>query len=195
MSINTHLDQSTGLLTLTFQSLDPTTMQPLPPGSTAGFLPPGTGGSVFFTVMPKHGLSTNTQIQNQANIVFDVNTPISTPTWSNTLDNTPPVSKVSALPSTETSASFPVQWSGTDVGSGVQDFTISVSDNAAPAQPWPTNTTSASATYRGKLGHTYAFYSQARDLTVNEEAPHSTADTSTDVVGVPKHRPLGVDRR
>ena len=183
VAVNASLNSSTGLLTWSFQSLDPTTNKP-PTDPTVGFLPPGVGGSAFFTVMPKPGLATNTQIQNQASIVFDVNAPISTPAWSNMLDNTPPVSKVSALSPTEASATFPVSWSGTDVGAGIQDFTISISDNGAPSQPWLTNTSSTSATYRGKLGHTYAFYSQARDLTGNQEGPHSKADTSTAIVGV-----------
>src|ERR1051326_3349904 len=102
VAVNANLNP-TGLLTWTFQSPDPATRLP-PTDPTVGFLPPGGNSSVFFTVNPKPGLPTNTQIQNQATIVFDVNAPISTPTWLNTLDSTPPTSHVLALPSTESSA-------------------------------------------------------------------------------------------
>ncbi|MGH7868783.1 MAG: DUF7619 domain-containing protein, partial [Candidatus Dormibacteraceae bacterium] len=91
VAINTHLDPSSGVLTWTLQSIDPATGKP-PADPSVGFLPPGVNGSVFFTVQPKQGLSTGTQIQNQATVVFDANAPISTPTWLNTLDNTPPTS-------------------------------------------------------------------------------------------------------
>jgi len=181
VAVNGNLNSSTGLLTWNFQSLDPTTMQP-PTDPTVGFLPPGVGGSAFFTVMPKQGLPTNTQIQNQATIVFDVNAPISTPTWLNTLDNTPPVSIVTALPSTEASASFLVQWSGTDLGSGIGTYSVYVSTNGGPFAVWQQNTTATSAGYTGEVGHTYGFYSIATDLVGNVEPAKSSAEATTMVV-------------
>jgi hypothetical protein len=181
VAINTHLDMSTGLLTWTFQSLDPTTNQPTT-DPTAGFLPPGANGSVFFTVMPKQGLATNTQVQNQATVVFDANAPISTPTWLNTLDNDAPISQVAVLPAIEYSLSFTVRWTATDVGSGIQDFTIFVSDNGGPFTAFETNVTSTSASFTGQTGHTYAFYSLARDLVGNVEAAKTAAEATTQVV-------------
>ncbi len=180
LSIKTHLDLGTGLMTLTFQSLDPTTNQP-PTNPLAGFLPPGMGCSVFFTVSPKQGLATGTQIQNQATIVFDLNPPINTPNWLNTLDGTPPASKVSALTAVQLSSSFLVQWSGTDVGAGVQSYTIYASDNGGSFAPWLANTTATQATYSGVAGHTYSFYSLAEDLVGNIEAAKSVAEATTRV--------------
>lgn len=180
VAISANLNPSTGLLTWNLQSLDPATNQP-PTDPTVGFLPPGGEGSVFFTVMPKQGLSTNTQIQNQATVVFDVNVPINTPTWTNTIDNTPPTSQVTALPATEFSPSFPVAWSGTDVGAGIQDFTIYASDNGGPFTAFQTNTTATSATFTGQLGHTYGFYSIARDLVGNVEGAKTAAEATTQV--------------
>jgi hypothetical protein len=180
VAVNGNLNSSTGLLTWNLQSLDPTTMQP-PTDPTVGFLPPGTGGSVFFTVSPKKGLATNTQIQNQATVVFDVNPPMNTPAWLNTLDNTPPTSSVQPLPSTEPPAGFTVSWSGTDVGAGVQDFTIYVSDNGSAFTVWRQNTTATSAAYTGQVGHTYGFYSIARDLVGNVEAAKTSAEATTTV--------------
>ena len=178
VNVNTHLDLSTGILTWTFQSIDPTTGNP-PTNPTVGFLPPGGIGSVFFSIQPNPGLATNTQIQNQGSVVFDVNAPIATPTWLNTLDNTPPTSSVQPLPSTEPSGSFTVNWSGTDVGSGVQNYTIYVSDNGAAFTAWQQNTTATSATYSGQPGHAYGFYSIATDLVGNVEAAKTNAEATT----------------
>lgn len=181
VAVNATLNTSTGLVSWTFQSLDPSTGQP-PTDPTVGFFPPGATGSVFFTVMSKSGVATNTQIRNQASIVFDNNTPMATQTWLNTIDNTPPVSRVSALPTSENSASFIVQWSGTDVGVGIQDYTIYLSDNGAPYTAFQTDTSSTSATLSGQAGHTYTFYSVARDLVGNVETKSPTAEATTTVL-------------
>ncbi len=47
VAITATLNTTTGVLQVTFQSLDPATNQP-PTDPTVGFLPPGTEGSVFF---------------------------------------------------------------------------------------------------------------------------------------------------
>lgn len=180
VAVSTHLDATSGLLTWTFQSLDPTTNQP-PTDPSLGFLPIGGEGGVFFTVKPKQGLATSTQIQNQASIVFDVNAHINTPTWFNALDNSPPTSSVRSLPTTESCSNFQVSWSGSDVGSGVQDFTIFVSDNGGPFTSWLANTTETSASYSAQAGHSYGFYSIARDLTGNIETSKTTAEATTEV--------------
>jgi 6-phosphogluconolactonase (cycloisomerase 2 family) len=178
VQINASLTSS-GVLTLNFNSVDPTTGLPLT-DPTVGFLPPGAEGSVFFTVLPKSTVTTGTVIQNTATVVFDANAPISTPTWTNTIDNTPPVSHVSALPA-QSGAIFAVQWSGTDIGSGIGTFTIYVSDNGSPFTPWLTQTTATSSTYNGQVGHTYGFYSIAQDLVGNIEPAKTAAETTTQV--------------
>jgi hypothetical protein len=131
VKVTASLNTSTATLTETFQSLDPTTNEP-PTDPTVGFLPPGAEGSVFFTVAPKSTVTTGTVVQNTATVVFDANAPINTPTWANTFDTTPPVSHVSALPA-QSGSIFTVQWSGTDIGSGIGNFTIYVSDTVAPS--------------------------------------------------------------
>ncbi len=99
----------------------------------------------------------------------------------NTVDNTPPVSQVSALPSASTCPAFQVNWSGTDVGSGVAGFTIHVSVNGGPFTAWLSNTTAANATYIGADGNTYAFYSIASDLVGNLEPGKTQAEATTSV--------------
>ena len=132
--------------------------------------------------MPKPGLSTGTVIQNKASIVFDTNALLDTPVWSNTIDGTKPISHVSVLPATQSSLGFNVPWTGTDVGSGVQGFTIFVSDNGGPFTSWLTNTTATQATYTGISGHTYRFFSIARDLVGNVENAKTLAEATTRIL-------------
>lgn len=68
------------------------------------------------------------------------------------------------LTSPQWSPSFEVQWSGSDAGAGVADYTVFVSANGGPFTAWLTNTTAASARFDGAFGNTYAFFSLARDL-------------------------------
>lgn len=188
VNIDAKLDPKTSVLTWTFTSIDPTTGQP-PEDAGIGFLAPGAEGGVSFTVTPKIGLPTGTQISDQAAVVFDILDPVPTNILTNTLDNTPPTSQVAPLPPTESSTCFLVEWSGTDEGAGIQDFTIFVSDNGGPFTAWLTNTDATaprpsatrSAIYYGRPGHAYGFYSQARDLVGNIEAARTSADTTTTV--------------
>jgi CSLREA domain-containing protein len=185
VKVQASLNKSTGLVTWVFQSIDPTTGQ-LTTNPSAGFLPPDVNppagmGAVVFSVQPKPAIATNTATCNQGKVVFDFNAAINTPTWCNTFDNTPPVSHVATLPVTETSASFLVQWSGTDVGVGIFGYSIYVSDNAGPFSAFQTNTTTTSAMFTGQLGHTYGFYSIATDLLGNVEGSKTSAEATTTV--------------
>jgi 6-phosphogluconolactonase len=180
VKVSASLDSATRILTWNFQSLDPTTSQP-PADPLAGFLPPGAEGSVFFTVVAKQGLPTGTQVQNQASIVFDVNAALNTPTWMNTLDNTAPTSHVLPLPP-QSSPSFTVQWTGTDVGAGIGSFTIFASDNGGSFTAFQTQTTATQAMFSGTVGHTYSFYSIATDAVGNVEPAKTAAEATTLVV-------------
>ena len=181
VSVTVSLDPVAGVLTWQFQSIDPVTGL-LVTDPLAGFLPPDNTqaqgyGYVTFTVRPKGGLATGTQITNQASIVFDVNAPIVTPTTTNTLDVTPPTSAIAALPA-ESTPTIAVSWSGSDMGSGIAGFNIYVSTNGGPWTPWLVGTTNTSATFAGRAPNTYAFYSIAYDEVGNVE-PHPTIPGAT----------------
>jgi len=93
---------------------------------------------------------------------------------------TRPISRVSSLPTAEYSASFSVQWSGTDTGGpGIQNYTIYVSENGGPFSAWLTQTTSTQATFSGVSGHTYGFYSTAQDTAGTVESSKSAAEATT----------------
>lgn len=181
--ITVSLDQSSGNVVWRFASFEPATGQP-PTDPLIGFLPPNINapegeGRVTFTVSPKPGLLTGAEVQNQASIVFDTNAAILTPTFSNTIDNSTPTSHVLPLPTTQSSESFNVEWTGIDTGSGIKDYTIFVSENGGPYTPWLSNVTVTQSTFAGQTGKSYSFFSIARDLTGNLENTKTTAEATT----------------
>ena len=102
VDIDASLNLSTGLLTVTFTSLDPTTLD-TPSNPLVGFLPPDTNppngeGYINYTIQPKAGLATGAALNAQASIVFDTNAAIATPQIVNTIDASPPTSTVDRAP-------------------------------------------------------------------------------------------------
>jgi hypothetical protein len=190
VDIDARLNQATGSFTVTFTSLDPTTLD-TPSNPLVGFLPPDASppigeGYINYTIAPKAGLSTGTPLNGQASIVFDTNAPLPTPKITNTIDASPPTSSVVALPASTTSTSFNVMWSGSDgAGPGIADYNVYVSDNRAAYNLWQSNTTATSATYTGQSGHTYRFYSVATDPLGLVQPTPATAQATTEVAPPP----------
>ena len=184
-----------GLLTVTFTSLDPLTGQ-APSGVTDGFLPPdnsaGIGeGYVQYTVESKSNLTTGTTINQQASVVFDINAPISTNTAVNTIDTAVPISSVSALPVTETTPSFTVSWSGNDGGgSGIASYNVYVSENGGAFTPFLTGTTQTSATFTGVVGDSYSFFSVATSNVGLVQPTPAAGQATTKVVALSPPPPL-----
>jgi hypothetical protein len=180
--IEASLDAATSVLTWRFTSLDPDTLEPTE-DPLAGFLPPNQtppegDGFVSFTVDPVPGLATGTEIANQAEIVFDVNEPIVTPLWSNTIDVSPPTSQIDAVaPSGTCSQDLAVSWSGSDAGAGIGDFTILVSEDDGPFVEWLASD-QAAGTFPGKWGRSYSFRSIAADRAGNIQTAPSEASAS-----------------
>jgi RHS repeat-associated protein len=206
--IRLNLNPATGLLTASFQSIDPTTGLP-PANLLTGFLPPEDGtsrgiGFVSWIVNPKAGLATGTQIRNVADIVFDLGQVIATDQVNDhdpsqgidptkqalvTIDATVPTSAVSSLPAVTNSTSFTVSWSGSDgAGSGIASYSVFVSTDGGPFAPFVTNTTQTSAIFTGLFGHTYGFSSVATsNVGFVQPGPTSTQATThlTAVAGPP----------
>ena len=80
-------------------------------------------------------------------------------------------------------ASFPVSWLGSDYpgGSGIATYSVYVSDNGGAFAPFLTDTATTSATFNGLSGHTYDFYSVAKDQAGNAQPTPSTAQATTRV--------------
>lgn len=181
-----NLNTDNGIATWQLISLDPSTMQ-LTEDPILGFLDPndetGRGqGFVLYHVNPLPYLETGHQINNDATIIFDYNTPIATNTWGNTIDLVAPESAVNTLANVQFNADFEVQWSGADpVISSVMSYDIYVSENGGAFTPWLTNYSLNSAIYHGTNLSTYSFYSVAYDQAGNQELAPLIGDASTTV--------------
>src|SRR5439155_12720745 len=101
-----------------------------------------------------------TTVDEQATVVFDVNAPIATNIFINTLDAGRPTSSVQALPAVTEAATVLVRWSGSDDanGSGVATYDVFLSDNGGPFTLWQAKTTATSVLLNPVNGHTYAFF-------------------------------------
>lgn len=195
------LDLATGRLRAVFRSIDPNTS--LPPDVLTGFLPPnntnGIGqGFIEYTIEPRAGLPTGTQIRNIALISFDRQPTIATdqidPLNSAagndpnkqalvTIDAGAPTSSVASLPA-ESGRTFVVQWSGNDDagGSGIASYDLFISTNGGPASLWFQTTNAGGAIFQGELSQTYAFYSVARDNVGNVESAPLVPDAQTMII-------------
>lgn len=192
---NLKVDISAGLdivnrrITWTLTAVDPNTgEQPTDP--LLGFLPPNNDnrdgeGYVTFTIEPNASAPTRTAISNSATIVFDANEPIITNTTANLLDSGVPTSSLAALPAQQTSPGFNINWSGSDDenGSGLKGYDILYSEDGGAYIPFISNTTETNATFTGKPGKSYRFYSVAHDNAGNLEMPPDTPDAITSIAG------------
>jgi PKD repeat protein len=182
------LDTITGIVKWEFLSLNPITMD-LEEDPFLGFLPPNVTspegeGFVSFSVGLKDELVTNDEIRNKASIVFDTNEPIVTNEYLNTLDLDIPQSQVYPLEANIDSR-FPVDWTGSDKGSGIKGYTIYVMVNDTALVPWMINTPETSAIFEGEVGSTYKFYSMATDnVNLVEETPDGYDAQTTVTVNV-----------
>lgn len=185
VKIDAALNSASGLVTWRFTTLDPLTGK-VTDDPLLGFLPPNDAppageGHVLFTVQPKLPVTTGTQICNQASIVFDFNARILTNPFCNTIDDLAPVSRVQTLPAQLPSSTFNVQWSGKDTGSAINDFDIFASDNGGPFALWLQQTGLNQSDYTGMPGHTYSFFSIARDQAGNVEGNKIAAEATTSI--------------
>lgn len=181
--ITAGLNPQTGVVRWAFISLDPATMQPTD-DPLAGFLPPNKTspegeGSVLFNVSTKAGVQTGDELRNGARIVFDVNVPIDTPVWLNTIDNSLPTSKASTLAAAQPYVVFYVNWLGSDTGSGMRDYSVFASEDGGPYSIWLFETTNMSGIFAGKPGKSYSFYTVARDRAGNVEAVKTSPEATT----------------
>ncbi|HEY1684722.1 MAG TPA: RHS repeat-associated core domain-containing protein, partial [Tepidisphaeraceae bacterium] len=183
-------DNSTGIATWTFTSIDPSTGD-VPSDPLSGFLPadvtpPQGEGFVNYTIQPSSSATTGTVISAQATVVFDNNPAINTETVTNTLDAVAPTSSISALPAMATSTYFNLTWSGSDDtgGSGLAYYNIYVSEDGGDYTPFLSNTTATSAQFIGDPGHSYSFYSIATDNAGNEQLVPGSAQASTTIPAI-----------
>lgn len=184
--IAAYLNDSTGVATWSFTSLDTLTMEPtIDP--LIGFLLPndstGRGeGFVSYSIKTKDSIATGTIINNKAEIYFDNNVPVTTQTWTNIIDDLKPQSQVSPLAPTINSDSIVVSWSGFDNGpAGVYAYNVFFNVNGGDWLLWKYNTSLTTDTFVGVVDSTYGFYSISIDSALNVEDAPLTADATTTI--------------
>jgi Ca2+-binding RTX toxin-like protein len=180
VDVSAAVDVATGLVTWTFQTIDPETGE-APLDATVGLLPvnDGTGrgdGFVTYTTRAKSNVTTGTVIDAEARIVFDTEEPIDTPPIFNTLDAVAPTTTVDPLARFQTGTEIRLSWLGADdaQGSAIADYTVMVSRDGGTPTAWLSNTTLTEGLYLAEAGHIYAFTVTARDAAGNVEATPTT---------------------
>lgn len=169
----------------TFRSIDSASGQP-PADPRAGFLPinnvsPRGEGFVSYSVKASVDAPSGDTLHALARIVFDTNDPIDTPPIFNTIDALAPTSAVHKLPEVTRKLEFKVDWSGSDVGSGLERFDIYVRRDGGPYEPWLIRTTETEGLFEGVDGVVYDFYSIGIDAAGMREAPPGKPDATTRV--------------
>ncbi len=165
IQISVECDPATGAVKWYLRSYVASTPDHFPSDAYAGFLPPndkekGTGeGYVSFSVKLNDGLTSNTRIETNASIVFDVNEPIVTNTWLNTIDADAPTSEIVSIGCDETSRTIAVEWSGADVGSGIVGYDAYYStDGGKTFELWLSQTAETSGLFAlPGIGAEYVF--------------------------------------
>ena len=183
LKITAGLDMSNGVLTWLFESLDPDTQMPTE-NPFLGFLPPNLNapegdGAVSFTINALTNIPENATISNTAYIYFDLNPAIITNEWTNTVDNIKPISSALPLNPITNSNLINLNWSGSDIGSGIQSFDIYKSVNGGDFTKWLNNVSVTSADFIGSQDSTYSFFSIAVDSAGNRENMKSLAEATT----------------
>lgn len=190
--ISGQLDLSNGVVTWLINTIDTATNQVLLNNAALGILPPDTAspkgqGSVSFRIKLLPHVTHLDTLRNSASIIFDNDAPIQT-VWQNVIDTIKPISSLSTSSSITTTDSVLVTWSGSDVFSGIEQFTIFASTDSINYYVWLPSTGDTSAYYyKDSATTTVYFYSLAIDSAGNFEEPPLIYDASVTFL------PLGIE--
>lgn len=167
-------DQSKGIATWTFTSLDPMTMEPTD-DVMQGFLPVNYDGvsgigEVAYNISLKDKFADGTVIPNRAGIVFDSNETIMTPLWTNTVDAVSPASQVVGL-ERQNDSILTIRIEGDDERSGIWKYEVYA--QYGKEAPWwkigECTADSAQVDFRYYNGIDYGFCVLATDSAGNVE--------------------------
>jgi hypothetical protein len=165
-------------------SVDPATGQ-LPSHPYTGFLAVndslGSGeGFVTFSVRPRAGTETGDEVVALASIVFDRNEAIETPAIRNTLDASPPESRI-VVADPQAAGEWLLQWSAQDDGSGVRDYSLYVADDDGEFKPYQLSVESTSLSFLTEEDRSYRFFVVASDNTGNLESLKTSGEVKVAV--------------
>ena len=180
VEIAAYLDDLTHHLSWYFRSYNLNNGATPPLG--VGFLPVNDAthvgeGSVRFNIRPKNPLTGT--ISNAASILFDVPPATSTVAWLSSVDNMAPRSHVKPFTTPQDPARYKVEWEPVaGPWPDLWDYTIYASEDGGPYWAWrqPRATAATSDTFAARGGHSYRFYSRARDVNNNTESDKTTPE-------------------
>ena len=188
--VECNYNSKTGIAKWHFTSLDPMTMEHVET-SMDGFLPinnsDGDGmGEVSFNINLKDEFVDGTEIKNHASIVFDYNDAIITPTWTNVIDATAPISRAADIEhSSDSTAVLSIE--ATDELSGMWRYDVYVQYGSGAwflaAENVPADTTATVKIYEG-IDH--GFYVVATDSAGNVEQKEPMRELSYNLTSVLK---------
>ena len=178
-------DQSKGIATWTFTSLDPMTMEPTD-DVMQGFLPVNYDGvsgigEVSYNISLKDKFTDGTEIPNRASIIFDANDPIMTPVWTNTVDAVSPTSQVTGVEQINDSI-VRLHFDGSDERSGVWKYELyaQYGEESAWWRMAECNADSSYVDFRFDEGIDYGFCVLATDSAGNVEKKDLTREMAFD---------------
>ncbi len=185
LRVSAGVDVNSGTVTWLIQAIDPSTGEVIT-DPTKGLLAAGATGFVSYTIQPKDGLATGTQISAKARILFNTAAPQDTNTVTDTVDGVAPTTTLTVTP-VAGGNNFQVQWVSTDdsAGSGFKSVTLYVATDGGDYVIWQDQLTQASGSlvYQGQAGDTYQFLALATDNAGNREQPPSGISAPDDGSG------------
>ncbi|MCC5669347.1 hypothetical protein LC653_37325 [Nostoc sp. CHAB 5784] len=180
------LDVISNTATWLIQAIDPNTGEVVQ-NRNIGLLPPNKAngvGSAFvsYTILPKTGSATGTEITSAARVIYNTAAPLDTAEVTNIIDGTAPTTILSATPLVAGGSDYLVKWTATDdaAGSGIKHVTVYVAEDGGDFKIWQQQTTSTSGVYVGRSGHSYEFLALATDNAGNKEQPSLGISTPND---------------
>ena len=142
-------------------------------------LQPGETGYVLFSIKPEEGLISGTEIENIAEIQFEVFDPILTnegiPVVS-IIDSTKPMCDMNPLPSQSSAVEILFHGQGSDEIGEIKSYTILLSSGGGDFEVFFDATSDTSATFIGENGNTYGFACVATDSAGNIETQNAVAE-------------------
>lgn len=105
-------------------------------------------------------------------------------------DLTPPMTQVEALPQYISATSFPVNWTGSDGGSGLHNVRLFYTKDNGPWTQYLAQFSSSPITFIHMGDGYYEFYTIGKDNASNYEAPPGTRDAFTTVEETPPNSTL-----
>ena len=164
-----------------FESIDPATGLP-PQGTQQGFLPINDEshngeGFVSFTIKPKDSSCvTGDVVTATASIVFDVNEPLSTNVWHNTVDALPPMTYLTGSEGYDNEVLLQFAGSDDQGGCGIKQYKLYVSDNYASYALYDIYPAGEVAHFPTEFGHCYRFFCLGEDNVGNVEEMKTEPD-------------------